>query len=202
MTAETTPQERRVTIIALLIVLLLSALDQNVVGTAMPRIVAQFKGLNLYSWITTVYLLTSTVTVPIWGKLGDLFGRKLILLVGTLVFLLGSWLCGLSGEFEHMPLFGGGMTQLIAFRGLQGIGGGALFASAFAVMADLYPPRERGKLSGYFGGVFGLASILGPVFGGALTELGTLNFGGCVVEGWRVCGGGGRPRGARARGGI
>ena len=187
MTAETTPQERRVTIIALLIVLLLSALDQNVVGTAMPRIVAQFKGLNLYSWITTVYLLTSTVTVPIWGKLGDLFGRKLILLVGTLVFLLGSWLCGLSGEVGHMPLLGGGMTQLIAFRGLQGIGGGALFTSAFAVMADLYPPRERGKLSGYFGGVFGLASILGPVIGGALTEHGTLNLGGFVVEGWRWC---------------
>lgn len=187
MTAETNPQERRITIIALLIVLLLSALDQNVVGTAMPRIVAQFKGLSLYSWITTVYLLTSTVTVPIWGKLGDLFGRKLILLVGTLVFLLGSWLCGLSGEVERLPLLGGGMTQLIAFRGLQGLGGGALFTSAFAVMADLYPPRERGKLSGYFGGVFGLASVLGPVVGGALTEHGTLDLGGFVVEGWRWC---------------
>jgi EmrB/QacA subfamily drug resistance transporter len=187
MTAETTPQERRVTIIALLIVLLLSALDQNVVGTAMPRIVAQFKGLNLYSWTTAIYMLTSTATVPIWGKLGDLFGRKLILLVGTLIFLLGSWLCGLSGEIEHMPLLGGGMTQLIAFRGLQGLGGGALFTSAFAVMADLYPPRERGKLSGYFGGMFGLATVLGPLIGGALTEHGTTSLGGFVIEGWRWC---------------
>ncbi len=187
MTVETTPQERRVTVIALLIVLLLSALDQNVVGTAMPRIVAQLKGLSLYSWITTIYLLTSTVTVPIWGKLGDLFGRKLILLIGVGVFLVGSWLCGLSGEVGDLPLIGGGMTQMIAFRGLQGIGGGALFTSAFAVMADLYPPRERGKLSGYFGGMFGLASILGPVIGGVLTEHGTVEISGFVVEGWRWC---------------
>jgi EmrB/QacA subfamily drug resistance transporter len=184
---ETSPAERRITVIALLIVLFLSALDQNVVGTAMPRIVAELKGLNLYSWITTIYLLTSTVTVPIWGKLGDLYGRKLILLIGTVTFLLGSWLCGLAGEVGDLPLVGGGMTQMIAFRGLQGIGGGALFTSAFAVMADLYPPRERGKLSGYFGGMFGLASLLGPVIGGALTEHGTLNLGGFVIEGWRWC---------------
>ena len=143
MTVETTPQERRVTMAALLIVLLMSALDQNVVGTAMPRIVAQFQGLDLYPWITTIYLLTSTVTVPIWGKLGDLYGRKGILLIGTVIFLVGSWLCGLSGEFD-LPFLHGGMIQLIAARGLQGIGGGALFTSAFAVMADLYPPRERG----------------------------------------------------------
>ena len=160
MTVETTPQERRITIIALMIVLLMSAMDQNVVGTAMPRIVAQFQGLNLYSWITTIYLLTSTVTVPIWGKLGDLYGRKNILLIGTVVFLVGSWLCGLAGELGHLPLLGGGMTQLIAARGLQGIGGGALMTSTFAVMADLYPPRERGKLSGYFGGTFGVARHL------------------------------------------
>ncbi len=187
MTVEVTPQERRVTLIALLIVLLLSALDQNVVGAAMPRIVAQLKGLNLVSWTTTIYLLTSTVTVPIWGKLGDLHGRKLILLTGTLVFLAGSWLCGLSGEFGDLPLLGGGMTQLIIFRGLQGIGGGALFTSAFAVMADLYPPRERGKLSGYFGGMFGLASILGPVIGGGLTQYGTVHWLGVTIEGWRWC---------------
>ena len=187
MTAETTPQERRVTMTALLIVLFLSALDQNVVGTAMPRIVAQFNGLNLYAWTTTVYLLTSTVTVPIWGKLGDLYGRKHVLVWGVGLFLAGSWLCGLSGEAASLPLLGGGMTQLIAFRGLQGIGGGALFTSAFAVMADLYPPRERGKLSGYFGSVFGLASILGPVLGGALTEHGSVDLGGWAIEGWRWC---------------
>jgi EmrB/QacA subfamily drug resistance transporter len=186
MTVQATPQERRITVAALLIVLLLSALDQNVVGTAMPRIVAQFRGLHLYAWITTIYLLTSTVTVPIWGKLGDLYGRKGVLLTGVLIFLVGSWLCGLSGTVE-LPLLGGGMTQLIGFRGLQGIGGGALFTSAFAVMADLYPPRERGKLSGYFGGMFGLASLLGPVIGGALTEHGTTKIAGYVIEGWRWC---------------
>jgi EmrB/QacA subfamily drug resistance transporter len=187
MTTDTTPEARRITIVALLIVLFLSALDQNVVGTAMPQIVAELKGLNLYAWITTIYLLTSTVTVPIWGKLGDLYGRKRILLIGVLIFLVGSWLCGLAGEFRSLPLLGGGMTQLIAFRGLQGIGGGALFTSAFAVMAELFPPRERGKLSGYFGGMFGLASVIGPLMGGALTDYGTVTLWGFTIEGWRWC---------------
>src|ERR1700712_1032778 len=104
MTVETTPQERRITIIALMIVMLLSAMDQNVVSTAMPRITAELKGLNLYAWTTTIYLLTSTVTVPIWGKLGDLYGRKRILIWGVLIFVAGSWLCGLAGEFAHLPL--------------------------------------------------------------------------------------------------
>jgi EmrB/QacA subfamily drug resistance transporter len=183
MTAVATPQERRITVIALLIVLLLSALDQTVVATAMPRIIASLKGLDLYSWVTTIYLLSSTVMVPIWGKLGDLYGRKRILIAGVLIFVTGSWLCGLSGELGG--LFGGGMIQLIVFRGLQGIGGGALFTSAFAVIADLYPPRERGKLSGLFGAMFGLASVLGPVIGGFLTQHGTVQFAGVVIEGWR-----------------
>jgi EmrB/QacA subfamily drug resistance transporter len=187
MTTETTPEARRITVIALLIVLLLSALDQTVVATAMPRIVAELKGLELYAWTSTIYLLTSTVMVPIWGKLGDLYGRKRILIIGVLVFVVGSWLCGLSGEFGKLPLLGDGMTQLIWFRGLQGVGGGALFTSAFAIIADLYPPRERGKLSGYFGGMFGLASLLGPVIGGFLTQHGTVDFGGYTVAGWRWC---------------
>lgn len=187
MTAQATPEERRITVAALLIVLLLSALDQTVVSTAMPRIVAELQGLELYAWVSTIYLLTSTVMVPIWGKLGDLYGRKRILIIGVLIFVIASWLCGLSGEFGDLPVLGDGMTQLIWFRGLQGIGGGALFTSAFAIVADLYPPRERGKLSGYFGGVFGIASLLGPVIGGALTEHGTADFGGLVVEGWRWC---------------
>ncbi len=187
MTAQATPEERRITVAALLIVLLLSALDQTVVSTAMPRIVAELHGLELYAWVSTIYLLTSTVMVPIWGKLGDLYGRKRVLIIGVLIFVLASWLCGLSGEFGDLPLLGDGMTQLIWFRGLQGIGGGALFTSAFAIVADLYPPRERGKLSGYFGGMFGIASLLGPVIGGALTEHGTVDFGGFVVEGWRWC---------------
>lgn len=187
MTVQTTPEARRITVIALLIVLLLSALDQTVVSTAMPRIVAELKGLELYAWCSTIYLLTSTVMVPIWGKLGDLYGRKLILMVGVLIFVIGSWLCGLSGEFGTLPVLGNGMTQLIIFRGIQGVGGGALFTSAFAIIADLYPPRERGKLSGYFGGMFGIASLLGPVIGGFLTQHGTVDFGAFTVAGWRWC---------------
>jgi EmrB/QacA subfamily drug resistance transporter len=183
MTAQTTPQERRVTVIALLIVLLLGALDQTVVSTAMPRIIAELRGIDLYPWVTTVYLLTSTVMVPIWGKLGDLYGRKRVLMAGVLLFVAGSWLCGLSGELGGF--LGGGMIQLIVFRGLQGIGGGALFTSAFAVIADLYPPRERGRLSGMFGAMFGLASVLGPLIGGFLTEHGTVSLGGTVISGWR-----------------
>ena len=178
-------EARRITVIALVIVLLLGALDQTIVSTAMPRIVAQLQGLSLYAWVTTVYLLSSTVMVPIWGKLGDLYGRKIILVWGVSIFILGSALCGLSGQFGSLPLLGGGMTQLIAFRGLQGIGGGALFTSAFAVIADLYPPRERGKMSGYFGAVFGLASVVGPLIGGFLTQHGTTHLGGVTIAGWR-----------------
>jgi EmrB/QacA subfamily drug resistance transporter len=178
-------QARRITVIALVIVLLLGALDQTIVSTAMPRIVAQLKGLELYAWVTTVYLLTSTVMVPIWGKLGDLYGRKVILMWGVGIFVLGSALCGMAGEFGRLPVLGAGMPQLIVFRGLQGIGGGALFTSAFAVIADLYPPRERGRMSGYFGGVFALASIVGPVIGGFFTEHGTVSLGGLTIAGWR-----------------
>ena len=185
MAHDSEAEARRITVIALVIVLLLGALDQTIVSTAMPRIVAQLQGLSLYAWVTTVYLLSSTVMVPIWGKLGDLYGRKLVLIWGVSIFILGSALCGLSGEFGTLPVLGGGMTQLIVFRGLQGIGGGALFTSAFAVIADLYPPRERGKLSGYFGAVFGLASVVGPVIGGFLTEHGTTHLGPVTIAGWR-----------------
>ena len=178
-------RSRRLTVVALIIVLLLGALDQTIVSTAMPRIVAELRGLELYSWVTTVYLLSSTVMVPIWGKLGDLYGRKIVLIWGVSIFIFGSALCGLAGEFGALPVLGGGMTQLIVFRGLQGIGGGALFTSAFAVIADLYPPRERGKMSGYFGSVFALASLVGPLIGGFFTEHGTVHVAGLVVAGWR-----------------
>ncbi len=180
-----TPQQRRTTLIALMLVLLLSALDQTIVSTAMPRIVAEMKGLELYPWVTTIYLLSSTVMVPIWGKLGDLYGRKAIMVAGVSIFVFASWLCGLSGEFGDLPLLGGGMTQLIAFRGLQGIGGGALFTSSFAVLADLYPPRERGRYAGLIGSVFGVASVIGPVVGGFFTEHGSMNLGSFHVSGWR-----------------
>lgn len=185
MTTQTfTDAERRLTLAALMIVFLLSALDQTIVSTAMPRIISELNGLNLYSWVTTAYLLTSTVMVPIWGKLGDIFGRKPVLITGISIFLAGSWLSGLAGEFG--PILGvPGMVQLIVFRALQGIGGGALFTTAFAIIADLYPPRERGKFAGIFGSVFGLASVLGPIIGGYFTDHGTVRLGTQIIAGWR-----------------
>lgn len=168
-----------------MIVFLLSALDQTIVSTAMPVIIGQLNGLELYAWVTTAYLLSSTVVVPIWGKLGDLFGRKPVLLTGVGLFLAGSWLSGLSGEFGVLPLLGGGMTQLIAFRAIQGLGGGALFTTAFAIIADLFPPRERGKFAGLFGAVFGFSSAVGPLLGGYFTDHGTVTIAGHLIAGWR-----------------
>jgi EmrB/QacA subfamily drug resistance transporter len=170
-----TSDERRITLIAVMIVFSLSALDQTIVSTAMPRIVAELKGLNLYAWVTTGYLLTSTVMVPIWGKLSDSHGRKRILLAGIAIFLVGSWLSGLSTS----------MVQLIVFRAIQGIGGGALFTTAFAIIADLFEPRERSRFGGLFGSVFGLASLIGPVVGGFFTEHGTIHLFGQTLAGWR-----------------
>ncbi|MEI9891535.1 MAG: MDR family MFS transporter [Caulobacteraceae bacterium] len=170
-----TAQEKRVTLAAVMITLFLSALDQTIVSTAMPRVVAELKGLELYPWVTTIYLLTSTVMVPIWGKLGDLYGRKAIMISGILLFLLGSWLSGLSQS----------MVELIGFRGIQGLGGGALFTGAFAVIGDLFPPRERSKYAGLIGMVFGVASAVGPPLGGFFTDHGTIDIGMVHVAGWR-----------------
>src|SRR3984885_9153062 len=181
--AHFTAAERKITIIGVMIVFLLSALDQTIVATAMPVIISQLHGLALYAWVTTAYLLSSTVMVPIWGKLGDIYGRKPVLLAGIAIFLTGSWLAGLAGEFGALPILGGGMTQLIAFRALQGLGGGALFTTAFAIIAELYPPRERARLSGVSGSLFGLSSVVGPVVGGFFTDHGSMTLLGHYVEG-------------------
>lgn len=180
-----TAQQKRLTFWALMIVFLLSALDQTIVSTAMPRIVQELQGLDVYAWVTTTYLLTSTVMVPIWGKLGDMYGRKRILIWGICIFVVGSWLCGLAGEFGDLPILGSGMMQLIVFRGIQGIGGGALFTTAFATIADLFPPRERGRYAGLFGAVFGLAGVVGPIVGGWFTDHGSVDVLGAHIAGWR-----------------
>ena len=146
--------------VGVMLALLLAALDQTIVGTALPRIVAELNGLDRYSWLITGYLVASTVVVPIAGKLGDLFGRKPFLIAGMVGFVAASALCGLSQD----------MTELILFRIIQGLFGGMLFASAFTVLGDIYPPAERARIQGLFGGVFGLASIIGPVVGGFLTD--------------------------------
>ncbi|THF85004.1 DHA2 family efflux MFS transporter permease subunit [Deinococcus sp. KSM4-11] len=179
------PGQRNVILGALLVVMLLTALDQTIVSTAMPKIIAQLNGLSLYTWVTTAYLLTSTVMVPIYGKLSDLYGRKPILLIGVSLFLLGSALCGLSGEAFLGNLFGSGMVQLVVFRAIQGLGGAAIMSSAFAVIADIIPPLERGKFTGLFGAVFGLSSVVGPLVGGFLTDHGTATLLGHTIEGWR-----------------
>ncbi|MEA2636713.1 MAG: hypothetical protein QOH92_3480 [Chloroflexota bacterium] len=143
-----------------MLALLLAALDQTIVGTAMPRIVAELNGLNYYTWVITAYLVASTIMVPIAGKLGDLFGRKPFLLAGMIGFVVASALCGQS----H------GMLELVVFRTIQGIFGGMLFATVFAVIGDLFPPAQRARLAGLFGAVFGLSSIVGPTAGGYITD--------------------------------
>jgi len=154
------PRQRLEILGAILLALFLFALDQTVVGTALPRIVTDLHGNNLYTWAVTVYLLTATISGPIYGKLSDLFGRRPIFIFAVSLFLIASVLSGLSQE----------MWQLILFRGLQGLGGGAVFPVALAVVADLYTPAERGKYLGFFGAVFGLSSLLGPGIGGFITD--------------------------------
>jgi EmrB/QacA subfamily drug resistance transporter len=145
---------------AILLALFLGALDQTIVGPVLPTIAKDLNGIDLYTWVVTAYLVTSTAAIPVYGKLSDLYGRKPMLVVGICLFLVGSVLSGLSQT----------MWQLILFRGVQGLGAGALFPISLAVIGDLFTPAERGKYQGLFGAVFGIAFLVGPATGGFLTE--------------------------------
>ena len=142
-----------------MVVMLLAALDQTIVSTALPTIVGELGGLAHLSWVVTAYLLAVTVVTPLYGKLGDLFGRKRVLQGALVMFLVGSALCGAAQA----------MTELIAFRAIQGLGGGGLMVSAMAAIGDVVSPRERGRYTGLFGAVFGVSSIGGPLIGGFFT---------------------------------
>jgi EmrB/QacA subfamily drug resistance transporter len=155
-----THSEIMVVMTALMLVMLLAALDQTIVATALPRIATELHGLNKLSWVATAYLLTSAITTPIYGKISDLFGRKKIFQSAILIFLAGSVLCGVSQS----------MNQLVAARALQGIGAGGLMSLVLAIVGDVIPPRQRGKYMGYFGAVFGVSSVAGPLLGGFLTD--------------------------------
>ncbi|MEV5727368.1 MULTISPECIES: MDR family MFS transporter [Streptomyces] len=149
-----------VSIGALLLGMLLAALDQTIVSTALPTIVSELGGMDHLSWVVTAYLLASTAATPLWGKLGDQYGRKRLFQTAIVIFLIGSALCGMA---QNMP-------QLIAFRALQGLGGGGLMVLSMAIVGDLVPPRDRGRYQGLFGAVFGATSVLGPLLGGVFTE--------------------------------
>lgn len=153
-------QTKWIVLIGVLTGLFLAALDQTIVATALPAIIADLRGIDLLAWVSTGYLVASTTTVPIYGKLSDLYGRRTIVLLGIAIFLTGSALCGIAKN----------MIQLISFRVLQGAGAAALTSSAFAVIADLFVPADRPRYQGLFGGIFALASVLGPYLGGLLTD--------------------------------
>ena len=144
----------------LMVTLALAALDQTIVATALPRIVGDLGGITQYSWVFTAYMLTSTVTVPLYGKLGDVYGRKNLFLFAIVVFLVGSALCGVAQS----------MTQLVVFRALQGIGAGGLFPLALATIGRIVPPRDRGRYQGLIGATFAAASIVGPALGGFIVD--------------------------------
>ncbi|GGO89582.1 MDR family MFS transporter [Wenjunlia tyrosinilytica] len=158
--AESKQRSVRVVLVGLMITMLLAMLDNMIVGTAMPTIVGELGGLNHLSWVVTAYTLAAAASTPIWGKLGDLYGRKGIFLTSIVIFLIGSALSGLSGS----------MDQLIAFRAVQGLGAGGLMVGVLAIIGDLIPPRERGKYQGMMAGIMAIAMIGGPLVGGTITD--------------------------------
>ncbi|OQP03341.1 MFS transporter [Geobacillus sp. 44B] len=155
-----TIRHRNILITGLIIAMLFGALDGTIVGTAMPRIVGELGGLSLMTWLTTAYMLTSTTVVPIAGKLADLLGRRVIYVTGLVIFMVGSALCGMAND----------MTELIIYRGLQGIGGGIMMPMAMVVIGDVFTGKERAKWQGVFGGLYGLASVIGPQIGGFIVD--------------------------------
>ncbi|GAV22731.1 MDR family MFS transporter [Carboxydothermus pertinax] len=155
-----TDSKRKILLIGLLLGMFFSSLDQTIVGTAMPRIIGELGGLDILSWVTTAYMLSSTSFVPIAGKLADIYGRRIMYVSGLGLFMLGSALCGTSEN----------MTQLIIYRGLQGIGGGILMPMAMTIVGDIFPPDKRGKWQGVMGALFGLSSIVGPSLGGWIVD--------------------------------
>jgi EmrB/QacA subfamily drug resistance transporter len=159
-TIENTSQNRTLLLIGLIIAMFFSALDGTIVGTAMPKIVGDLGGLSMMTWLTTAYLLTSTTVVPIAGKLADLLGRRVVYVTGLIIFMGASALCGIADT----------MTELIIYRGLQGIGGGVMMPMAMIVIGDLFTGKERAKFQGVFGGIYGLASVIGPQIGGWIVD--------------------------------
>ncbi len=156
------------TMTGLVLAMLLAALDQTIVGTAEPRIIASLSGFNRYPWVATAYMLASTMIIPIVAKLSDLYGRKGFFLGGSALFVASSALCGAAGE---MKIFGlDGMNQLIVFRGMQGIGAGVIMGLIFVIVGDIFSPAERGRYQGFFSGVWGISSVFGPTLGGWLTD--------------------------------
>ena len=169
--AERSHAEIMLIIVALMLAMLLAALDQTIVSTALPKIASDLNGLTKYSWVATAYLLTSAVSTPLYGKISDMFGRKKIFQTAIVIFLLGSALCGAAHS----------MNQLIVFRGLQGLGAGGLMVLAMSVIGDIVPPRNRGRYQGYFGAVFAVSSVIGPLLGGFFADTHSI----LHIAGWR-----------------